>query len=116
MKETDYTYADTWIRRESNMIHNTYQEYLASDWWKKIKAKAQRRSRIYSRCNFCCSKENIDLHHTTYKHINTKHELCVIVALCRSCHKEVHETAKKLNISVQIATKVVRKKYSHYHV
>lgn len=110
MKEIDYTYADTWIRRDSNMINNTYKEYLESDWWKKIKEKAQKR-KCYQYCSFCKSKNNLHLHHTSYKWIHTKYELRTIISLCNDCHQEVHDYAKNNLISVRIATNLIRRRH-----
>jgi hypothetical protein len=109
MKEIDYTYEDTWTRRDSNMIHNTYQEYLASDWWKAVKQKAQKR-KCYQFCLFCKSTKNLHLHHTSYKWIYTKDELRTIICLCKNCHNEVHDYAKTNLVSVRIATNLIRRR------
>jgi hypothetical protein len=110
MKDLDYTYYDTWFRRECNMLYNTYEEYLNSEWWASIKLKALKRN-AYKRCQFCDSTDNIHLHHTSYKWINTPKELCVIVPLCKQHHQEVHEYAKLNKVSVRIATNTLRRKY-----
>lgn len=111
MEEIDYTYEDTWIRRESNLNNITYKDYLSSDWWKAIKDKALSRPDTYSKCQFCGSGDNIDLHHTSYKWIFTNRELSVIIPLCREHHYEVHSYAKSNKVSVRVATNKLRKFY-----
>jgi hypothetical protein len=109
MKDIDYTYNDTWNRRDSNMIYESYTDYLNSDWWKSVKEKASKR-KCYQSCLFCKSKENLHLHHTSYKWIHTKHELRTIICLCKNCHQEVHDYAKLNLVSVRIATNIMRRK------
>ena len=110
MKDIDYTYNDTWERRGKNMIHKSYEDYLNSDWWKNIKQKALKR-KCYQYCLFCKSNKNLNLHHTSYKWINTKDELRTIICLCNKCHKEVHNYAKSNLVSVRIATNSIRNRY-----
>lgn len=112
MNDLDYTYDDTWNRRNKNMQHDSYSEYLKSDWWKFIKEKASKR-KCYSKCQFCKSKNNIHLHHTSYKWIYTKDELRAIISLCSNCHSEVHKYAHDNLVSVRIATNILRNKYKH---
>ena len=111
MKELDYTYEDSWIRRESNLKEITYREYLNSDWWRTIKKKAESRPETYGKCQFCGCSANIDLHHTSYKWIFTSRELSVIIPLCREHHYEVHQYAKDNKVSVRVATNKLRKVY-----
>lgn len=37
----DKTYSDTWSTRESNLDSIPYEEFLKSDTWKELKAKAK---------------------------------------------------------------------------
>lgn len=37
----DKTYSDTWSIRESNLDSIPYEEFLKSDTWKELKAKAK---------------------------------------------------------------------------
>jgi len=109
MKNLDTTYEDTWIRRESNLEKISYKDYLNSDWWKEVKKKAKAKPETYGKCQFCDNKENIELHHTSYKWIFTKDELRTIIPLCREHHQMVHDYAKVNNVSVRIATNEIRK-------
>lgn len=108
-KDLDEIYADTWNRRDLMLNGITYNEYLKTDHWKSTKLKALKRPN-YKKCEFCdCQK--IELHHTSYKHLFDKRELCNIIALCRLHHQEVHDYAKHTGFSVRVATNHLRRKY-----
>ncbi len=109
LPELDEIYADTWLRRDINLGQITYEEYLKSDNWNSVKAKANKRLN-YKKCEFCDSQE-VELHHTSYKWIMTREELRVIISLCREHHQEIHDLAKAENISVRLATNQLRIKY-----
>lgn len=111
MQELDYSYEDTWLRRESK-LKMSYQEFLKSDYWYNVKLKAWKRKETYGRCLFCGSTKNIELHHITYKWIFTKDELRGIIALCREHHEEVHKYARENQISIRIASNILRSKYN----
>ena len=108
-EKLDNTYKDTWNTRLKKLNYSTYQDYLNSSHWKEVKAKAKTREN-YQKCEFC-SDTKIQLHHTTYKWINTKHELRAIIALCKAHHEQVHVLAKNNRLSVRIATNILRKIY-----
>lgn len=109
LSSLDEIYADTWIRRDINLGQFSYVEYLASEHWRKVKAKASARPN-YQKCEFC-NNQNIELHHTSYKWILTEHELRTIISLCRDHHQEIHDFAKSQGISVRVATNIFRKRY-----
>lgn len=98
----DKTYKDTWNVRGAKLSCSNYQEYLQSDHWIRVKLKASKRPN-YQKCEFC-DDTKIELHHKTYKWINTKYELSAIIALCRTHHQEVHDLARIKSISVRRAT------------
>lgn len=73
---------------EKEMRKAEYQEYLNSDHWKQIRLKALERAG--NKCQLCSSKENLNVHHNTYK--NRGHEdLNDLVVLCRKCHAKFHD-------------------------
>lgn len=109
MEELDMTYEDTWNTRTLMLNGETYGDYLKSEHWAAVKAKAKKRPN-YQKCE-CCESRQVDLHHTSYKHIRTPQELRVIIALCRQHHHEVHELAKTERISVRLASNRVRLAY-----
>ena len=113
MKELDEVYADTWVRRDANLGEMTYADYLRSAHWAQVRQKAVSRPN-YLKCEFCDSTE-IELHHTSYKWILTKHELRAVISLCRAHHQEVHDLAKGSGVSVRIATNTLRAKFKPDH-
>lgn len=108
----DECYSDTWVRRDAALskFGLTYKEFLASDHWLNVKIKAMKRSN-YHKCTFC-SNRKIELHHTSYKWLFTKDELRNVIALCREHHEEIHNYAKSHNMSVRIATNLLRSRYN----
>lgn len=100
-------YGDTWNTRKDSLNGMTYDEYLKTDHWFSIKRKARKR-KYYQKCELC-PETKIELHHKTYKFINTPQELQSIIPLCRYHHQEIHDYAKKYNLSVRIATNSVVK-------
>lgn len=108
----DERYLDTWVRRDSALAKHgfTYREFLTSEHWMNVKMKASQRPN-YQKCMFCnCTK--IELHHTSYKWVFTKDELRNIIALCREHHEEIHNYAKHNDMSVRIATTILRSRYN----
>lgn len=101
------TYKETWERRRKNLEFDTYQEFLESDYWKRVKEKASKRDN-YQQCEYCdCGK--VELHHQNYDHIHTKDELGPIIAVCRDHHQLIHDIAKNFNVSVRISSRSVYK-------
>jgi len=102
----DRTYEDTWVRRSkalSDMGFKSYVEFLASDYWAGVKAKARRRPHN-RKCRTCGSTGPLEFHHRSYKMLGTKDELLNVIALCRKCHSRVHEVAADAGMSVRLAT------------
>jgi hypothetical protein len=109
MKELDEVYADTWARRDATLGEMTYADYLRSEHWALVRKKAAGRPN-YQKCEFCDSLD-IELHHTSYKWILTKHELRTVISLCRTHHQAVHDLAKASGASVRVATNLMRAKF-----
>jgi hypothetical protein len=107
--DLDEIHADTWGRRERNLRGMTYGEYLDSDHWQRVKVKASLRPN-YRKCEFCNSTQ-VELHHTSYKWVLSDRELLVIISLCRVHHQEVHDLARTSDISVRVATNLLRRTY-----
>ena len=105
----DEIYSDTYKLRSEKLNGMTYEEYLKSDHWQRVRLKAKRRKN-YQKCEFCDCK-NVELHHKNYKWILTDFELRSIIALCRTHHQEVHDLSKKEKCSVRVATNMLSKVY-----
>lgn len=102
----DKTYIDTWSTREDNLNSIPYEEFLKSNTWKELKAKAKSRSN-YQKC-YCCGVSDVplELHHLSYKYLD---ELRNVRSLCEECHEVVHILAKRKGVSVRLATRKYRK-------
>jgi 5-methylcytosine-specific restriction endonuclease McrA len=111
MRDLDRSYSETWQRRSKRLKelgYNSYAEFLESDYWAGVKAKARRRKH-FRVCKMCGSTKNINLHHRSYKQLGQVHELINIVALCQECHKSIHDVAAGSAVSVRIATRKILK-------
>jgi len=89
---------------------NNYKHYLQSDHWKKFRKFYFARKKPKG-CQFCRFRDPLQLHHITYERLG--HErLEDVVAICDSCHEEVHDlhnSGKSKNL--RAATESVRLKY-----
>jgi Zn finger protein HypA/HybF involved in hydrogenase expression len=105
LNKIEANYKETWETRDIVLkeLGITYKEYLESSHWKNIKKKASRRKR-YVKCEKCESKNNINLHHKHYRFLFHKHELHSIIALCKTCHEQVHSISKETKKSVRQST------------
>jgi hypothetical protein len=67
----------------------TYRDFLASDYWKCIRALALERDG--HECRNCKAKERLHVHHRTYEHRGREHEhLDDVTTLCEACHAKFH--------------------------
>lgn len=84
-----------WAIVDAN-INGDYQQYLASDQWRRI------RNLVLERDGFKCRRcgdggraadiiSHLDVHHITYDRRGEEH-LDDLVLLCRRCHQWVHES------------------------
>ena len=108
----DKSYLDTWAKREKRLGEITYAQYLKSDEWKEIKAKARTRP-FYSQCFICGSKGQLDIHHRSYRFIHSKNPMRDLIALCRNCHECIHWCSRVKRISVRLATNSVVNYYQN---
>lgn len=65
----------------------SYDEYLKTDHWQQVRSEALQRANY--RCQLCCSKENLNVHHNNYENLWNE-QLEDVVTLCRSCHAKFH--------------------------
>lgn len=83
-------------RRLAELGFGSYREYLASPHWTDVKERFFA-SRLVSRnsggkrCCEACRKSDVRLsvHHRTYKRLG-KERLIDLMAVCDSCHEEIH--------------------------
>lgn len=76
------TYSKKWIRKN-------YQLYLQSRHWRDIRARYYKSGRP-KECYVCGSKEQLHLHHRTYKRVG-RERLKDLILLCKDCHGDLHD-------------------------
>ena len=65
-----------------------YAEYLASEHWKKLRArKISESGKI---CFYCKSSHCIQVHHMKYRSSWEDAELEDLVVVCKDCHRKIH--------------------------
>jgi len=64
-----------------------YKQYLKSDKWKRKRYAVLQRDGF--RCVRCGSKNNLQVHHKTYRNIFNE-PLSDLITLCKKCHKKQH--------------------------
>lgn len=111
----DWTRKDTWTTRQKMLNGMTYAEYLQSDEWRKIKAKASERPH-YQKCWYCGATDGLDLHHRSYKWIGTPHAMRGLIAACRDCHGKIHVLANAESVSVRRATRRLKRQMASNRV
>lgn len=74
-----------------------YKKYLRSDYWDEIKNQVLERDD--NRCRLCNSKENLQVHHRTYKHLENE-KLEELITLCKKCHYITHKRNPHLSYQV----------------
>lgn len=89
---------------------DSYDDFLKSDIWKKIKLKASKREH-FKKCYSCGSFKNIQLHHLEYTKKMFLIRLTGIVPLCGICHLKNHELSRRINKSFKKCFKRIKKKY-----
>ncbi len=99
-------------QRRLKWLNMTYKEYLESEKWKKVKEYIfSTRENI---CEICSSKDNLVIHHKTYKYIaryNVKRSSIGTVILCSDCHNEAHILSKSNNYGLKQVIKILKRKY-----
>jgi len=119
MSKLRYNYNNTAFSRRNNILKNSdfgfesYSEFLNSYVWKSIKETAINTGR-FNNC-FGCGKskdvENLEFHHMKYKKdITSLSSIKHLRVLCRTCHQDVHNISRDMNISFKVAERLVRRK------
>lgn len=77
--------------RQQTLRQMPYREYLASPEWQAKRSAAFRRAAF--RCQTCCEKGRLNVHHRTYARRGQELDSDLIV-LCKDCHKLFHDNRK----------------------
>jgi 5-methylcytosine-specific restriction endonuclease McrA len=76
-------------RQTKTIDCKTYTDFLQSDYWSLVRNKILIRDGHM--CIICHSKDNLCVHHSTYKnHKNELNHLSDLDTLCKDCHKIIH--------------------------
>lgn len=91
----------------------SYKAYLLTDHWKDVR-KRYWKSKLHNHtCYACGSKQNLQVHHKTYKRIGQEYlrDLCL---LCGDCHRQAHQIEKTRDKGILYgAAKRLRKDIQH---
>jgi 5-methylcytosine-specific restriction endonuclease McrA len=76
------------FRHYSKRPYNWYYDnYLKSEHWRKLRQRVL--ARDHYQCTSCHCKNNLQIHHLSYKHLH--HErMNELVTLCPRCHRYRH--------------------------
>lgn len=69
----------------------TYEAYLQSHKWSK-KREAALKEADY-KCSICGGKDNLQVHHLSYKEVEGE-DVSQVRVLCRPCHEKVHASVE----------------------
>jgi 5-methylcytosine-specific restriction endonuclease McrA len=73
--------------RKRAIFMSSYQEYLASDSWKRRRGRAKHLAGHL--CQVCGWNEDLQVHHKTYRRLG--HEIdSDLIVLCSDCHAMMH--------------------------
>lgn len=85
LKKVTKTFTGVLIDKKA---YNKYKRYIKSKWWN---LKREQALEYYQyRCGNCGSRYFLQVHHKHYKTLY-KEQMCDLMILCKTCHKEHHE-------------------------
>jgi hypothetical protein len=74
------------------MKYATYQDYLKSDKWEKVKQEYRGQPLYDESCFLCYAKDHLNLHHWRYPKDWNKDSFTNIILVCHACHYSIHNT------------------------
>lgn len=89
--------------RLKKLGYATYQDYLRSEHWQKLRQKFFRKSSRLKRlkklygylvCELCEQAGVLNVHHVTYKRMGAE-RLGDLFLICENCHFVIHETTRR---------------------
>ena len=75
------------------MKFKSYQDYLISEDWKRLRNLKLKQAD--NKCQLCNSADNLQIHHRTYKRVYEE-DLNDLTVLCSYCHYRFHEKLSKI--------------------
>jgi len=89
-----------------------YKEYLLSKKWSWYRIKILKRDNF--QCSECESKENLNVHHLTYRNLGNE-QMKDLITLCNKCHKKAHfydlNKSAKADLFESLKDKYIKKVY-----
>lgn len=97
---------EEWVRKNSDFkksFHDrlrelgfgSYEEYLRSDHWDKVREAYWSHPKTFKSC-CCCRGKAWQLHHTRYDILGNELQFLInLRAICGDCHKELHSISEK---------------------
>src|SRR6202008_5203050 len=83
---TDYVLRAGW--RKGFMMPVKARGKLATDAYKALKSQVLKRDRW--RCQLCGRRENLEVHHKTFRSHQGSDSEENLITLCKSCHSTIH--------------------------
>lgn len=75
---------------DTKIKYMPYDEFLKSDYWKKVKHSILKRDNY--KCTRCGSTDKLHVHHLMYNHhFNELNHLKDLTTLCSNCHNNIHK-------------------------
>ena len=71
----------------------TYEEYLQSRWWLKIRERTIKRDK--KKCTKCKARKYLQVHHKFYRG-RGKEKMKDLITFCRKCHENEHGIIRPL--------------------
>lgn len=88
----------------------SYEEYLASEEWAKIRGMALDRAK--HRCQVCNSDIKLHVHHRVYDAAWGNESTNDLIALCQSCHMLFHRNEARIKKINKLEKKLIQQKKS----
>lgn len=81
---------------KNQLKYKNYDLFLKSKYWKNIRIEVLKRDKFT--CVYCGVKDNLQVHHLTYKNHYKEHKnLQDLITLCDKCHNSEHQWEVKKN-------------------
>lgn len=77
---------------QNNIQHIHYNDFLNTLYWKYIRFSVLKKHKF--QCLFCGTKDNLQVHHRTYKNHGLEHKEYIqdkdLIVVCEKCHNKIH--------------------------
>lgn len=91
----------------SKLGFNSYEEYLSGEHWTNFRWNCERTEELELRC-LCGVRDNLHLHHKTYKNLGCE-EYDDVIWLCKECHFTLHDLLKARNGKLWNGIKILKR-------